>query len=420
MSAFSSLPPGQQDAILNSPALSPPAGVVPNFSDPPNFNAGCYAITSVCLVISTICVLTRLYTKFFLIKRLRIEDYLLIAAYGIYLGMIYCMYGLAAGIGFQVHQWDIPLKDLSRYLYVLHICANLHPTFILISKTAILLDWIHIFVPNGTRNFFFWTCRFLLFSTVIAYAAMLFVDNLICSPIQVLWDPFAEGSCFSRLSCAPLEALWNAPNNRTCRDPRTVMRIYTSTINLTSNFFILILPQRVIWKLHMPSKNKIGVSIAFTMGIVAIVASCFRVASASQLSSKDLTYVSASLLIWSLVEMTCSFLILCAPVAPRAWKSFRTLGDTSVVRPWVRTRSNPTIDELDPPWAPIRKALHKGPDYRKIDYNTPHAEKSSPSWPVDQDHGIMRTNEITSTIEDRSDSMVADQFVRIHPWAAER
>lgn len=118
--------------------------------------------------------------------------------------------------------------------------------------------------------------------------------------------------------------------------------------------------------------------------------------------------------------MTCSFLILCAPVTPRAWKSLRTLVDTSMMRSWIRTRSNPTVDQLDPPWAPIRKALRKGPDYREIDYNTPQAEKASPSWLADQDYGIMRTNEITSTIEDRSDSIVADQFGRIHPWVVER
>lgn len=150
----------------------------------------------------------------------------------------------------------------------------------------------------------------------------------------------------------------------------------------------------------------------------AIIASGFRVASTAQLQSEDTTYYSASLMIWSLVEMTCSFLILCAPVAPRAWKSLRSLGDVSM-RPWVRTRSNPTVDQLDPPWAPIRNVLHKGPDYRKIDYSHPHAEKTNSSWPVDHDHGIMRTNEITSTIEDRSDSMVADQFGRIHPWVNE-
>ncbi|XXH01464.1 hypothetical protein Hte_007824 [Hypoxylon texense] len=118
--------------------------------------------------------------------------------------------------------------------------------------------------------------------------------------------------------------------------------------------------------------------------------------------------------------MTCSFLILCAPVVPRAWKSLRAQVETSTMRPWVRARSNPTVDQLDPPWAPIRKVLKKGPDYREIDYNTPHAEKAGPRWPLDQDHGIMRTNEITSTIEDRSDSMVADQFGRIHPWVIER
>ncbi|KAI1768483.1 hypothetical protein GGR53DRAFT_410829 [Hypoxylon sp. FL1150] len=95
---------------------------------------------------------------------------------------------------------------------------------------------------------------------------------------------------------------------------------------------ILILPQRVIWKLNMPLKNSIGVSIVFTMGILAIVASGFRVASVTQISSLDATYVSGGIVIWSLVQMSCSFSILCAPVVLRLWKSLGALGDTSGVR----------------------------------------------------------------------------------------
>ncbi|KAI0165168.1 hypothetical protein GGR52DRAFT_557748 [Hypoxylon sp. FL1284] len=333
--------------------------------------------------------------------------------------MVYCMYRLCAHIGFRVHEWDIRLGDLSGYLYVLHICNNLYPTFVLLSKPAILLDWVHIFVPARTRNSFFWACHVLIWAIVIIYSAKIILDNLICSPIQMLWDPFADGKCFSRLTCSPLEATWNGGKDRSCWDPRWVFLISSSSINATANLFILVLPQRVIWKLNIPKKNKIGISIVFASGILVIFASAFRVSSAAKLSSPDTTYFAADLLLCSLAEMTLSIFVVCAPVASRMWKHLRSLYKTLIMRRWVRTRSDPTTDQSDLPWASIPGVLSKGPDYRKIDHNAATAEKVSPSWPINNSRGIMCTNEIRSTVQDRSDSMVADQFGRIHPWVVE-
>lgn len=61
-------------AVLNGPAASPPAGVTPNFNDPPNLDRAVAVVLTLCIFLSTVAVLLRLYTKKFLIRSWAYED----------------------------------------------------------------------------------------------------------------------------------------------------------------------------------------------------------------------------------------------------------------------------------------------------------------------------------------------------------
>ena len=64
----------QLQAVLNGPAASPPAGVTPNFNDPPNLNRAVAVVLTLCVFSSTVAFLLRLYTKKFLIRSWAYED----------------------------------------------------------------------------------------------------------------------------------------------------------------------------------------------------------------------------------------------------------------------------------------------------------------------------------------------------------
>ena len=53
---------------LDTPALKPPPGVIPNFDNPAGVQGEIFATLIVCLVVSTIFVWSRLYTRYFIIK----------------------------------------------------------------------------------------------------------------------------------------------------------------------------------------------------------------------------------------------------------------------------------------------------------------------------------------------------------------
>lgn len=114
-------------------------------------------------------------------------------------------------------------------------------------KLSILLQYLHIFVPNKKANAIYWSCHALIWLNVLYYTITTFCEIFACSPIAKAWDPLiTEGHCL----------------------PTLVFINASSAINSISDIAILILPQTVIWKLQLSTKKKAQVSIIFLVGIL--------------------------------------------------------------------------------------------------------------------------------------------------------
>ena len=70
--------PGQAQAalriLLEGPAVSPPAGVVPNFDNPANLDVYVTLCNTLCFVFATLAVVLRMYTKVYILRVLAWED----------------------------------------------------------------------------------------------------------------------------------------------------------------------------------------------------------------------------------------------------------------------------------------------------------------------------------------------------------
>ena len=64
--------PVQREQILNSPALEPPEGVQRNMIDPPSLQS--YGLAVFQLLLATLVVVMRLYTKVSIVKKVLSED----------------------------------------------------------------------------------------------------------------------------------------------------------------------------------------------------------------------------------------------------------------------------------------------------------------------------------------------------------
>lgn len=116
----------------------------------------------------------------------------------------------------------------------------------LLAKIAILLEWLRIFAPAGSRNVFFWTCHVTIWINVLSYGAGMLVENLHCVPFERIWDKTVPGRCINSLDAI----------------------VVTSALNVASDVLVLLLPHMAIWKLQTSRKRKIGVSIVFGVGLL--------------------------------------------------------------------------------------------------------------------------------------------------------
>ncbi|KAI1359265.1 hypothetical protein F5Y08DRAFT_332493 [Xylaria arbuscula] len=272
---LSHLTPDQQAALLENPALEPPDGITSNFANPSNGNVLSITITVLEFSLSSIFVFIRLYVSWVVHKTLYVTDGN-VAYYGTVISTI------SQG-GYLVHQWDITFRD---YLHV--------------SKFAIVLEWNRIFNPRRAKNVFYWASWIILAVNALFYIPSFFIVNLACRPWERFYNPFIEGTCFD------FEKVYLA----------------SGVTNFVVDVAILLLPQKLIWKLQMSRKKKNGILAVFGVGILSVVSAGARLAWTVRLTKyKDVLYNEAALGLWASVEMTSALIVFCVPSVPKFLQS---------------------------------------------------------------------------------------------------
>jgi hypothetical protein len=405
---FNALPPAVQEQLLNGPALPPPEGIDSNFDDPPNRSDMAFIIYGVCFAIGTIFVLGRVWGTLRSAKKLHISDYLTLLAYGLYVGFMAIIFRQVQ-FGYFVHQWDIRLRDAPDLFYLFSVATNLFAVTIMVIKAAILLEWLRIFVPRGTKNYFYWISVVLLVLDVLFYSAAIIAINLTCRPHEKTWNRLLPGTCI---------------------DSRAI-DITSAVINFFIDLVILVLPQKVIWGLNMSVEKRLGVSLVFIVGLIACFAAGFRLAvTVSYSKSQDLTYDFCTVGIWVVVETTCGLIVLCTPALPKALSSLGVQALYTSLKSWSRrTGSKRSEIELE------AKSDHSNP-YNKLSghrnaRSNPHGSETNfldentiyrQSQETRQNDGklidaaILRTTHIGVTVDDSGRSIRSAKGPK-DPWA---
>ncbi|KAI3336082.1 hypothetical protein F4824DRAFT_509910 [Ustulina deusta] len=277
------LPPDYVGKIRDSPAASPPPGVIPNFDNPPNNDGLAIAVIISSIVITTLAVLIRVYSKVFCTRR------------PFFIAGTLVLVRISRGPGFFVHLWNLHVRDLEEFLYAYVVSTTLFCVTLLLAKVAILLEWTHIFVVKSNRSIFYWTCYGMIAVNTALYLATIITITNACNPRERIWQRYLPGTCIDL----------NAFN------------IFITVFHLISDILMLLLPQMVIWKLRLATKQKVGVSVVFSGGAIACVWAAGRVASAIHLSiSRDTTGAYSQYIMWGLAEVTTSQIIFCVPAFP--------------------------------------------------------------------------------------------------------
>lgn len=105
-------------------------------------------------------------------------------------------------------------------------------------KVSILTEWIHMFVPRGTRNTFYWTSTAIMTFNMLYYSASILSISLVCDP-----------------------------RARLCHKS-SIIFIISAVVNVVSDIVIIVLPIKTIWRLQLSSRKRLSISFVFSLGIL--------------------------------------------------------------------------------------------------------------------------------------------------------
>ena len=227
--------------------LPHPANIIPNFEHPKSKACLVYYSATVCIPIILSFSGLRCYGKFYILKKTW-DD--LICLIGVVLGLTYIALGIAlvrSRNAFGIHQWELTSFDTTSRLLRLSLVQNaVYGPLIWLIKLSVFflyieifgrLRWIKIGAYLGATlsglYYFGWFITFLVW----------------CTPRETR-SPKDYVHAWGSSRCT-----WMGP-----------LLFITGAVNIVSDVYMMFLPLPAIWKLQLPKKKKIGISIVFLTG----------------------------------------------------------------------------------------------------------------------------------------------------------
>lgn len=117
--------------------------------------------------------------------------------------------------------------------------------------------------------------------TILYSVAQAFLMGLQCTPLEILWNPSAEGTC---LNMSP---------------------VYTSMaiLNVATDCAILTLPIPYIWRLSLQQARKIQLMAVFMTGSAVIAFGIIRAVNVGSASPDDQSWSDVPAAMWSVLEI---------------------------------------------------------------------------------------------------------------------
>ncbi|KAI1384571.1 uncharacterized protein F4822DRAFT_367163 [Hypoxylon trugodes] len=146
-----------------------------------------------------------------------------------------------------------------------------------------------------------------------------------------------------------------------CANTLTLLTVFTAT-DIVTDFIIMFMPVPMIWKLHMPTKKKIGITSIFMVGLFTIGAGIARmyiylVTSYDKETNPDFIADFTLFILWSEIEANIAIIVCCmptlGPVVGNLWGRSYPVLRTIVSRKWTllsvdRTNTKTSSNSREP------------------------------------------------------------------------
>ncbi|KEF56349.1 uncharacterized protein A1O9_07930 [Exophiala aquamarina CBS 119918] len=308
------------------------------------------AVTIVMIVIATLFVAGRFFTRIYLVRSIKQDDWWMLAAWVFAVGFSASICS-AVHYGLGRHKVDIPDSSFSSLRKSEYAFSILYNPALMLTKTSIIVFFLSV-MSKDVDPVFKW-CNWLTLAVVNVFGlALTFLSIFQCRPVAAGY-------------------LYPSPPTAKCTD---IVTLYLSSapVNIITDVALLFLPMPILTGMRLPRKQKIILVVTFSFGAFVAVVDVIRIAylqnaTLSRLTAahdgsqsngrtdenNDFSWYASLSFMWSAVEVSLGIICACVPSLKPLFLRFmpRFIKDDDT--------SNTSIDVGRPEDAPI-KHLPKG------------------------------------------------------------
>lgn len=143
-----------------------------------------------------------------------------------------------------MHIWDFDLQNMAPLLVIMNVTGSFSVTAAIWSKTSFGITLLHL--TEGWVKIVTWV---IIVSMNIAMGLSALFPWVNCTPVQKAWDSSLPGTCW---------------------EPEVLVHynLFSGVYSAVMDFALALLPWQFIWGLQMKKKEKVGVGVAMSMGIL--------------------------------------------------------------------------------------------------------------------------------------------------------
>ncbi|KAK4213408.1 hypothetical protein QBC37DRAFT_423055 [Rhypophila decipiens] len=233
----------------------------------------------------------RVYCKRSTSRQLWWDDWILIASWLTIIATDILTTILVFEFKLGKHSWDLEVSpvNFAKFIILLSARASFTLTALGWTKTAFAITLLRL--TEGITRTFVW---FIIISLNVTTIISGLVPWIQCSPLEKTWDPMTrEGQCWA---------------------PKVGTKIWIGmgAYSALMDFTLAILPWTFLYHLSLRKKEKLGILVAMSMGVIAGGVAIAKCAKLPQLGSGD-SYNEVELYIWDITESSVTMMAACIP-----------------------------------------------------------------------------------------------------------
>ncbi|KUI67619.1 hypothetical protein VM1G_02837 [Cytospora mali] len=221
-----------------------------------------------------------------------------------------------------------------------------------------------------------------------------------CTPIQSIWDPRVTGVCYFNF---------------------TADAVFSGAYTAAMDFFLAAIPWFILWNVNMKRKERFTIMIGLSLGVFAGCFGIIRAVLLQNISAKDYTYATVSVMLWGSTELLVCLICATLPGLRPLWRKVKGGSSTDMSSGHLKTPSNAYFKSNDRSgielqskqgdgashWSTRDRAAKGDPEGMSDDASEEHI-----LGPECRKHGITRTTEVDVSYSSREGSSISDKVLQ--------